>query len=88
MTFACKVTNRLINNTLEHLNEYDIRKAGQHGIQIRLFMLTNLLQFFKKVDVRIDERKPVAVAYVDFVKTFDKVPHVRLATKLQGHYWH
>ena len=32
----------------------------------------------------IDEGKPVDVIYLDFAKEFDKVPHKRLAKKLQA----
>ena len=46
--------------------------------------LTNLLEFFEEVYERIDEGKPVDVIYLDFAKAFDKVPHVRLAKKLQA----
>src|SRR6218665_1095520 len=46
--------------------------------------LTNLLDFFEEVYERIDEGKVVDVIYLDFAKAFDKVPHKRLAKKLQA----
>ena len=46
--------------------------------------MTNLLEFFEEVNEKIDEVKPVDVIYLDFDKAFDKVPHIRLAKKLQA----
>jgi len=44
-----------------------------------------LLEFFEEVTRILDEGQPVDVIYLDFAKAFDKVPHVRLAKKLQSH---
>ena len=46
--------------------------------------MTNLLEFSEEVYESIDERKPVDVIYLDFTKAFDKVPHKRLANKLEA----
>jgi hypothetical protein len=82
---VCKVMERIIkDNIVKHLNDHDIIKDSQHGFTRGRSCLTNLLEFFEEVYERIDEGKPVDVIYLDFAKAFDKVPHVRLAKKLQA----
>ena len=74
------------DNVVEHFNEYNVIKGSQHGFTRGRSCLTNLLEFFEEVYERIhvDEGKPVDVIYLDFAKAFDKVPHKRLAKKLQA----
>src|SRR6218665_2362688 len=82
-----KVMERIVKdrpNVVEHLNEYNVIKGSQHGFTRGRSYLTNLLEFFEEVYERIDEGKPVDVIYLEFAKVFDKVPHKRLAKKLQG----
>ena len=82
---VCKVMERIVkDNVVEHLNEYKVINGSQHGFTRGRSCLTNLLGFFEEVYERIDEGKPVDVIYLDFAKAFDKVPHKRLAKKLQG----
>ena len=47
--------------------------------------MTNLLKFFEDVTNRVDKGEPVDVVYLDFQKTFDKVPHKRLLCKIKAH---
>src|SRR6218665_1329829 len=65
-------------------SEYNVIKGSQHGFTRGRSCLTNLLEIFGEVYERIDEGKPVDVLYLDFAKAFDKVPHKRLAKKLQA----
>ena len=44
-----------------------------------------MLTFLDKVTGCIDAGDSVDVVFLDFAKAFDKVPHNRLAAKLQGH---
>src|SRR6218665_3866993 len=82
---VCKVMERIVkDNVVEHLNEYNVINGSQHGFTRGRSCLTNLLEFFEEVYDRIDEGKPVDIIYLDFAKAFDKVPHKRLAKKLQG----
>jgi ribonucleases P/MRP protein subunit RPP40 len=82
---VCKIMEKIIkNNIVEKLNEHNIIRDSQHGFTKGRSCLTNLLEFFEEVYERIDEGKPVDVIYLDFAKAFDKVPHVRLAKKLQA----
>src|SRR6218665_2164632 len=82
---VCKVMERIVkDNVVEHLNEYNVIKGSQHRFTRGRSCLTNLLEFFEEVYERIDEGKLVDVVYLDFAKAFDKVPHKRLAKKLQA----
>src|SRR6218665_1050143 len=82
---VCKVMERIVKDeVVEHLNEYNVIKGSQHGFTRGRSCLTNLLEFFEEVYERIDEGKPVDVVYLDSAKAFDKVPHKRLAKKLQA----
>jgi hypothetical protein len=82
---VCKIMERIVkDNIVEHLKEQDIIKGSQHGFTKGRSCLTNLLEFFEEVFEKIDEGKPVDVIYLDFAKAFDKVPHKRLAKKLQA----
>jgi len=82
---VCKVMERIVkDNVVELLNEYKVIKGSQHGFTRGRSCLTNLLEFFEEVYERIDEGNPVDVIYIDFAKAFDKVPHKRLAKKLQA----
>lgn len=47
--------------------------------------LTNLLEFLENITKEIDNENCVDVIYLDFAKAFDKVPHKRLLSKLEGH---
>ena len=47
--------------------------------------LTNLLEFLEYVTSAVEQNKPVDVIYLDFQKTFSKVPHARLLLKLEAH---
>ena len=44
-----------------------------------------VMLFFEEITKWVDEGSPVDVIYLDFQKTFDKVPHQRLILKLKSH---
>src|SRR6218665_149616 len=46
--------------------------------------LTNLLDFFEDVYDELDTNNQVDLVYLDFAKTFEKVPHKRLIRKMQA----
>ncbi|KAF2354606.1 Reverse transcriptase domain [Trinorchestia longiramus] len=50
-----------------------------------LSCFTNLLDLFGEVNRIYDRTKAVDLAYLDFQKAFDKVPHERLMAKVEAH---
>uniref|UniRef100_A0A803T1G7 Reverse transcriptase domain-containing protein n=1 Tax=Anolis carolinensis TaxID=28377 RepID=A0A803T1G7_ANOCA len=55
---------------------------SQHGFTKNKSCQTNLISFFDRVTSWVDTGNAVDVAYLDFSKAFNKVPHDRLANKL------
>ena len=60
-------------------------RDSQNGFVSGKSCLTNLIEFFEGVTKKVDEGSAVDVAYIDFSKAFDKVPHGRLLHKVKSH---
>ena len=60
---------------------------SRHSIRNKRSCLTSLLDFFSQVieTYDTDKNKAVDPVYLDFQKTFGKVPHERLMVKLNAH---
>ena len=43
------------------------------------------MEYLKNVTKVLDGGDPLDIIYLDFAKTFDKVPHKRLIKKLEAH---
>ena len=48
-------------------------------------MPNKFVMFFEEITKWVDDGSPVDVIYLDFQKSFDKVPHQRLILKLKSH---
>ena len=85
---------RIVKDTIvDYLKKNKLIYNSQHGFRQSRSCLTNLLEYFQMVSDQADEGIPSDVVYLDFSKTFDKVPHNRLLLKLQaigikGKLWH
>ena len=67
-----------------HLIKYKLIEGRQHGFYKGSSCLANLLEFHEAVSDWVDDGKSVDIAYLDFKKTFDKVPHRRLLAEVRA----
>ncbi|XP_059822785.1 uncharacterized protein LOC132392642 [Hypanus sabinus] len=70
---------------MTHLGSSRKISPSQHGFMKGRSRLTNLLECFEDVTMKMDKGEPVDVVYLDFQKAFDKVPHRRLGGKIRAH---
>jgi len=70
---------------VKHLDIHNLIRDSQHGFRRGRSCTSNLLEFLDKVTEQINEKGNVDVIFLDFAKAFDKVPHMRLLTKLRAH---
>ena len=83
---VCKLLETLIREYMvEFLVKHKLINTSQHGFLKARSCLTNLLCFFEEITKWVDVGSPVDVAYLDFRKAFDKVPHQRLLLKRKAH---
>ena len=67
-----------------HLDNKQLIKPSQHGFLPGRYCQSNLLEFLERVTDDTDRGNNTDVAYLDFAKAFDKVPHARLLVKLNA----
>ena len=70
---------------VEFLDENNVIGSTQHGFRKGRSCLTNLLDFLEAATDAFDQGKQLDVAYLDFSKAYDKVPHRRLPLQLKLH---
>ena len=81
----CKVMEKIICDAIiKHLKLYDLIRRSQHGFMRRKSTLTNLLSYLEDLNKIMDEGHSLDVVYLDFSKSFDKVPIQRLLSKCSG----
>ncbi|BHF77748.1 hypothetical protein SprV_0602085700 [Sparganum proliferum] len=82
-SICCKVMERFIKRELmRFLEQHRLLSNAQHRFRRGRSCLTNLLYCLEQWTRAIDEGNVVHVAYIDFKKAFDSVPHQRLLYKL------
>ncbi|BHF66187.1 hypothetical protein SprV_0200920300 [Sparganum proliferum] len=82
-SICCKVMERIIKRELmRFLEQHHLLSNAQHGFRRGRSCLTNLLYCLEQWTRAIDEGNVVHVAYIDFKKAFDSVPHQLLLYKL------
>ena len=85
-SLVCKILESIIKEKIvEFLECNDIIGDTQHGFRKGRSCLTNLLHFLDVATDSFDQGKQLDVAYLDFSKAFDKVPHQRLVLQLKSH---
>ena len=78
----CKILEKLVRrNIIDHLEQNELFDPAQHGFVKGRSCLTNLFETFEQRT----RWGCIDVIYMDFMKTFDKVPHMRLLVKLQSY---
>nr|VZH96736.1 unnamed protein product [Spirometra erinaceieuropaei] len=80
----CKVMERIIKTELmQFLEVHGLLSKCQHGFRKGRSCTTNLLQSLQSWTRALDDRHEVHIAFIDFQKAFDTVPHQRLLHKLK-----
>jgi len=67
-----------------HLKKHRLIRDSQHGFMPGKSCATNLLHFLEVLTKAADAGENVDVIFLDFSKAFDKVPHCKLLSKLEG----
>ena len=73
------------DNLLNHLSESGLLNDAQHGFLPKRSCTSQLLEVMEDWSGAIEDGEPVDVAYLDFAKAFDSVPHKRLLGKLHAY---
>ena len=80
----CKVLESLIREKIVgHMNKYKLFSKKQFGFISGRSTVLQLLHVLDRWTEMLDEGSCVDIAYCDFMKAFDKVPHKRLLHKLK-----
>ena len=85
-SIICKVFETFIRDALcNHLSSNKLLSKDQFGFSKGRSCISQLLVTIDEWLTYMDKKIPVDVAYLDFRKAFDSVPHKRLISKLQGY---
>ena len=81
---SCKIVEHIIvSNMMDHLDANNILADNQHGFRRRRSCETQLFITTHDLATAINNKQQVDMAVLDFSKAFDKVPHLRLVSKLK-----
>ena len=83
--FTAAIDLAIRDTLVRHLEDNGLLHDTQHGFRKGRSWLTNLLTFMYRVTGCLDSGNPADAIFLDFAKDFDKVPHERLALKLEAH---
>ncbi len=82
-SILCKLLESLIRDkVLFYLESNHIITSVQHGFRPGHSCLTQLLELMEDFSNYFDSSDPFDCIYLDFAKAFDRVPHIRLLTKI------
>ena len=72
----------IASNLMKHLESEKKLYEWQHGFRSKRSTETQLLTLVHELSDKLDRKKQVDIAVLDFSKAFDKVSHKHLAIKL------
>ena len=85
-TICCKIMEQFIRDSIvKHMNDNNLYNECQRGFRSSRSCITQLLQVYDELTKLLDEGKSVDIAYLDFRKAFDSIPHERLMIKMKGY---
>ena len=73
------------DHLLEHMSETGQINRAQHGFLPKRSCSSQLMEVMEDWSAALEDGDPVDVAYLDFAKAFDAVPHRRLLSKLSAY---
>ena len=80
----CKILEKLVRrNIVDHLEQNELINPAHHGFVKDRSCVTNLLETFEQWTQILDDWGCKGVIYMDVMKAFDNVTHLRLLLKLQ-----
>jgi hypothetical protein len=83
-SIPCKIIEHiLVSHIMDHLDQHDILLDEQHGFRHSRSCESQLIITTHDLAHSLDNKTQVDMAILDFSKAFDRVPHKRLATKLE-----
>ena len=66
-----------------NLDDFGLFSDYQHGFRRHLSCESQLILLYQDVKSSVDNKKSVDLAFIDFSKAFDRVPHEHLLAKLK-----
>ena len=85
-SIVCKIFESFIRDALNrHLSDNRLLSDHQFGFTTGRSCMTQLLSTLTDWHEALEKGEPVDAIYLDLQKAFDKVPHMRLLTKLKGY---
>jgi len=81
---CCKVVEHIIHShIINHLETNNILSDQQHGFRKRRSCESQLINTINDLSKGLNQKEQIDAILLDFSKAFDKVPHHRLAMKMQ-----
>ena len=82
----CKLMERILASpVVTHLEDTNLFSQTQHGFRQDLSCESQLIMLCQDTMSSVDKRNSVDLAFIDFSKAFDKVPHNHLINKLAAY---
>ena len=85
-SIICKLMEKLIRKKIiQHMDKFDLFSTKQFGFMGGRSTTLQLLKVLDHWTTILDNGGTIDTIYTDFMKAFDKVPHIRLINKLRSY---